>query len=71
MPIGVTNIDSKFRRKRTEIIKQQHEFAVMEKSVSKDAIARFREEPFQLRYAREHESRTKQQTKGNIETEQS
>lgn len=71
MPIDVTNIDGKFKRKRTKIIKQQHEFAVMEKSVSKDAMARFREEPFQLRYAREYENRTKQQTKGNLETEQS
>ena len=60
MPIDVTNIDNKFKRKRTKIIKQQHEVAVMEKGVSKDAMTRFREEPYQLRYQREHgENRTK------------
>ena len=57
MPIGVTNIDNKFKRKRTKIIKQQHEFAAMQKRPSRDAMARFREEPYQLRYQRMRESK--------------
>lgn len=52
MPIGVTCIDNKFRKKRTRVITKQREFDVMEKSVSKDAMARFREEPYQLRCQR-------------------
>lgn len=64
-------LDSKFKRKRVKIIERQQSFDVMQKNPSKDAMARFREEPFQLRYVREHERRTKQQTKGNFETEQS
>lgn len=59
MPIGVTCIDNKFKRKRTKIIKQQRELDVMEKCPSRDAMARFREEPFQLRYQRMREEHEK------------
>lgn len=52
MPIGVTCIDNKFRKKRTKKITKQQEFDVMQKRPSKDAIERFREELFQLRYQR-------------------
>ena len=58
MPIE--HIDSKFKRKRMKIISKQQEFDVMEKRAARDAMERFREEPFQLRYAREHgKNRTK------------
>ena len=41
-------------------VKQQREFDVMQKRPSRNAMARFREEPYQLRYQREHgENRTK------------
>ena len=55
MPIGVTKIDNKFKKKRTRNLDKQREFDVMEKSVSKDAKSRFREEPYQLRYQRMRE----------------
>ena len=51
-------------------VKQQREFDVMQKRPSRDAMARFREEPFQLRYQREHgENRTKWPAKRNTEKE--
>ena len=60
MPLGVTKIDNKFKSTVTKRVKQQREFDVMQKRPSRDAMARFREEPYQLRYQREHgESRTK------------
>lgn len=70
MQLRVTKLDNKYKDVRKRV-KQQREFDVMQKRPSRNAMARFREEPFQLRYAREYENRTKQQTKGNLETEQS
>lgn len=62
MQLRVTKLDNKYKRKSTRSVKKQREFDVMEKSVSKDAISRFREEPYQLRYQRmreEHENKAK------------
>lgn len=52
-------LDSKFKRKRIKIIERQQEFNVMQKRPSRDAMARFREEPFQLRYQRMREENEK------------
>lgn len=52
MPIGIMCIDNKFKKKRTRILTKQREFDVIEKRASTDVIARFREEPYQLRYQR-------------------
>ena len=59
MQLRVTKLDSKYSGVRKRV-KQQREFDVMQKRPSRDAMARFREEPYQLRYQRAHgENRTK------------
>ena len=59
MPINVTGIDNKFKSKKQKDIKRQAELFYMEKNASDKSIERFKAEPYQLRYAREHgKSRT-------------
>ena len=68
MHINRERIDSKFKKKNTSILNQQREFDCMMKEKNKDALERFKEEPFQLRYMRMYgTNRTKQQTKKNID----
>lgn len=55
MPIDITCIDNKFKKKRTRILTKQREFDVMEKRASRDAMERFKEEPYQLRCQRMRE----------------
>ena len=60
MPIGVTSIDNKFKTTKQKDMRRQRGFDNMERNPSKMAMERFRAEPYQLRYAREHgENRTK------------
>ena len=60
MSIDVKSIDNKFKTKKHKDIKRQREFDGMERHPSKMAMERFKTEPYQLRYAREHgENRTK------------
>ena len=60
MPINVTSIDNKFKRKKQKNVKQQREYDSMVSRPSELAMERFKAEPYQLRYAREYgQSRTK------------
>ena len=60
MPISVKSIDNKFKTKKQKDMKRQREFDGMERNTSKSAVERFKAEPYQLRYAREHgKNRTK------------
>ena len=60
MPIDVKSIDNKFKTKKHNDIKRQAEFDGMERNPSRKAKEKFKTEPYQLRYAREHgENRTK------------
>ena len=70
MPVSVTRIDNKFKSTVAKRVKQQAEFAVMMKEHTVEAMDKFKEEPYQLKYMRTYgTNRTKQQTKGNTEKE--
>ena len=68
MHIAGVHIDSKFKKRGTSILNQQREFDCMMKEKNKDALERFKEEPYQLMYMRMYEAdRTEQQSKKNID----
>lgn len=68
MPINVTGIDSKFKRKQLKLIKQQRGYDVMQKTDSDRAKERFKTEPYQLKYMRKYgENRTERETEEDID----
>ena len=68
MPVSVTRIDNKFKSTVVKRVKQQAEFAVMMKEHTVEAMDKFKEEPYQLKYMRTYgTNRTKQQSKKNID----
>ncbi|MBO5025965.1 MAG: hypothetical protein J6C86_07480, partial [Bacteroidaceae bacterium] len=47
----ITRIDSKFKRKRMQEIKDQQTYGSFEKNVDEKSLERFRAKPYQLRVA--------------------
>ena len=70
--MSIHRTESKFKRKKIKDDTKQREYdtIVISKEKSQEAIDKFHEVPFQLKYMRTYgTNRTKQQTKGNTEKE--
>ena len=59
MPLDVTSIDSKFKRKGTREQGKQRGYDAMQKSHSKRAMAWFKAEPYKLMYQKMREEHEK------------